>query len=197
MRLFARISSIASTANRCRRAESSSAQTVVRIHLVGVRPRNFFRSRRCLEEGSQTVCRTESIDVRLREHVAQSLGRRSQKPGPIRNHGRVGTGLSDGIECLHEDHVSLPAKHDAFGWLHVVWRDNREGSVMLNGRAVWERQLIQMKRTDSVHKSACHLSDWLVSAVPLTRFCSASSQGAHVSRRSRAVIRFYWEVILV
>jgi len=33
---------------------------------------------------------------------------------------------------------------------------------MLNGRAVRERQLIQMKRTDRVHKSACHLSDWLV-----------------------------------
>ena len=33
---------------------------------------------------------------------------------------------------------------------------------MLNGRAVRERQLIQMKRADRVHKSACHLSNWLV-----------------------------------
>ena len=33
---------------------------------------------------------------------------------------------------------------------------------MLDGRAVRERQLIQMKRADGVHKSACHLSNWLV-----------------------------------
>ena len=30
---------------------------------------------------------------------------------------------------------------------------------MLDGRAVRERQLIQMKRADGVHKSACHLSE--------------------------------------
>ena len=33
---------------------------------------------------------------------------------------------------------------------------------MLDGRAMRERQLIQMKRADGVHKSACHLSNWLV-----------------------------------
>ena len=33
---------------------------------------------------------------------------------------------------------------------------------MLNGRALRERQLIEMKRTDGVHKSACDLSNWLV-----------------------------------
>lgn len=33
---------------------------------------------------------------------------------------------------------------------------------MLDGRAMRERQLIQMKRADGVHKSACHLMNWLV-----------------------------------
>ena len=33
---------------------------------------------------------------------------------------------------------------------------------MLDGRAVRERQLIQMKRADGVHKWAYHLSNWLI-----------------------------------
>jgi hypothetical protein len=33
---------------------------------------------------------------------------------------------------------------------------------MFDGRAMWERQLIQMKCADGVDKSACHLMNWLV-----------------------------------
>ena len=88
--------------------------------------------------------------------------KRQKKPCPIGNHRRVGTGLPYGIEYLYEGHIALPTKDDTFGWLHTVRGDNREGDVLLNGRALRERQLVEMERTDSIYKSAYDLGNRLV-----------------------------------
>ena len=110
----------------------------------GARPRKLSRACCHFEDGGQAICWTESIGIGLCKHVTQSLGRRGQKPGSIRNHCRLDTGLSDGIECLYEGHVALPSKRNAFGWLHVVCGDTREGRVMRDGRALRESQFIEM-----------------------------------------------------
>lgn len=58
--------------------------------------------------------------------------------------------------------MSLATQHNAFNWLHVDRRDNREGSVMLDGQAFWERQFIQIECTGGAYKSSCYQSNWLV-----------------------------------
>ncbi len=50
----------------------------------------------------------------------------------------------------------------------------------------WERQLIQMKRTDRVHKSACHLSNWLVKRRAAHPFLFGFKPGAPMFREDLA-----------
>ena len=68
---------------------------------------------------------------------------------------------------------------------------------MLDGRAVLERQLIQMKRTDSVHKSACYLSDWLVKRCTAHPFLLGFKPGRPCFEKISRSHKFLWEVILV